>query len=201
MAGLVSGTDRGWPFDDLPRRNFGAIAVDPPWRFASNSDTKPGRSARSHYDTLSLADIAALPVGELALPDAWCFLWIPAPFIAIGAHLPILKGWGFRISTLGLTWIKRTASGALFTGLGYTTRGNPEFVIVSRRGSPARVSRSVHSVIDAPRREHSRKPAEFHERVEALVGGVPKVELFARERRPGWSSWGDETERFAEAAE
>lgn len=197
-GGARTGT---WPFIGLTPAHYGAMAVDPPWRFASNSNAKPGRSARGHYDTLSLAEIAALPFGELAADNCWAFLWIPAPFLAIGAHLPILKAWRFRVSTVGLTWIKRTESGALFTGLGYTTRGNPEFVVIARRGSPERASRSVHSVIEAARREHSRKPDQFYRAVEALVGGVPKADMFSREVRPGWDAWGNETGRFAEAAE
>lgn len=200
MAGAVSGTC-AWPFGGLPRNHFGAIAIDPPWRFASNSDAKPGRSARGHYATMPVREIAGLPVGELAGEHCWGFLWIPAPFLAIGAHLPILKAWRFRVSTVGLTWIKRTASGALFRGLGYTTRGNPEFVVIARRGQPRRASKSVHSVIEALRREHSRKPDAFYDAVEALVGEVPKLELFSREVRPSWTQWGDELGHFAEAAE
>jgi N6-adenosine-specific RNA methylase IME4 len=200
---MAAGAGRGeaWPFGDLPRHHFGAIAIDAPWRFASNSDARPGRNARGHYATMTVPEIACLPVEKLAAPDCWLFLWITAPFLALGAQTGICQAWGFRISTVGLTWIKRSEAGVLATGTGYTTRGNPEFVVIARKGRPARVSRGVHSVIEAPRREHSRKPDQFYASVDALVGNVAKVDLFARETRPGWVAWGNEIGRFAEAAE
>jgi N6-adenosine-specific RNA methylase IME4 len=201
MPGGSSGKSRASSLDRLPRGHFGAIVADPPWDFSGNSVARPGKNARRHYACMSPAEIAWLPrVGELPARDCWLFLWITAPFLAAGAHAQIFAAWGFRVSTIGFTWIKRTASGGLFCGMGYTTRANPEFVVVGRRGQPARASASVHSVIEAPLREHSRKPDELYARVEALVGGAPKLELFARERRPGWTSWGDELGKWEPAA-
>ena len=184
-------------FAPLRRASFGAIAIDPPWRFSSNSEDRPGRNAMRHYKCMRLPDLCALPVGELAAPDCWLFLWVTAPFLAQGDQRTLCEAWGFSSATIGFVWVKSNRAGpGLFQGLGHSTRQNAEFVVVGRRGRPVRASRSVHSVIVAPRREHSRKPDEFYARVERLVGDVPKAELFARERRGGWSSWGDEIGKF-----
>lgn len=98
-------------------------------------------------------------------------------FLVIGAHLPIVKAWGFKPSTVGFFWEKGNF------GAGYTTRSSCEFVVVGRRGRPHRASNSVRQFIDEPAREHSRKPDEVHARIEALCAG-PRLELFARETRP-----------------
>lgn len=195
------------PFAGLPRERARLIAADPPWRFKSNSAANPGRNAMRHYDCLSLADIAALPVADLAAPQSGLLLWIPGPFLAIGAHLPIMKAWGFEPSGMAFVWIKlnRNASiepfrlSDLFMGGGFTTRKNAEFCLIGKRGRSVRESASVHEVIIAPRREHSRKPEEFYRRAEQYTSG-PRIELFARQRRPGWTCWGNEIDKFAVAA-
>lgn len=192
-----------WPFGDLVPGHYTAICADPPWRFKSNSRKRPGRNAMRHYDTMTLDEIAALPVGKLAAPDCALFLWITSPFLAIGAHIPILETWGFRVSTIAFTWIKLVAGAdsvafredQLTTGTGFTTRKNAEHVILAHRkgGRSVRQNAGVHEVILAPRREHSRKPAEFLKRVRAYVGpDVAICELFARERHPGVDGWGCE---------
>lgn len=196
-----------WPFGDLPRKHYRAICADPPWAFRSNSKAAPGRNAMRHYDCMSLDDIASMPVSDLAADNAALFLWITGPFLAIGAHLPIMKAWGFKPSGMGFVWIKLNPTAPLTqftqrdlaTGGGFTTRKNAEFVLIGKRGKSVRESASVHEVMVEPRREHSRKPDTFFQRVEQYTSG-PYLDLFSRQRRPGWDSWGDEIERFAEAA-
>lgn len=95
-----------WPFGDLPRGQFAAILADPPWRFKSNSTARPGRNAMGHYECMTVEEISALPVGELAAPDSALFLWITGPFLALGAHLPLMRAWGFKPSGMGFVWIK-----------------------------------------------------------------------------------------------
>lgn len=158
-----------------------------------------------HYPTMSVAQVAALPVADLAADHCTLFLWITGPFLAIGAHLPVMKAWGFKPSGMGFAWVKLNPKAAtLFVmpsdiaiGGGFTTRKNAEFCLIGRRGKPPRHSASVHEVIISPRREHSRKPDEYRDRVERYVGpGIPIVELFARESRPGWTTWGNEAQKF-----
>ena len=193
----------------FPAGPFDVICADPPWNFKANSVAAPGRNARRHYDCMSLADIAALPVKDTLADDAALFLWITGPFLAIGAHLPIMKAWGFKPSGIAFTWVKLNASAPtlfftrqdLFMGGGLTTRKNAEVCLLGKRGRSLRQSASVREVIIDPRREHSRKPDEFRDRVDTYVGPDARIlEMFARSSRPRWSSWGNETDKFDEVA-
>lgn len=195
----------------MPAGQFKAILADPPWAFRtySGGDATPHRSQDDHYPTMSLADMKALPVGRLAARDCALFMWV------IGSHLDaaleLAAAWGFSLKTDAFYWMKERLHGAdqidLFTndvpeprmGMGYWTRKQVEPCWLFTRGKPARLSKGVKQVILAPRREHSRKPNEQYDRIEALVDG-PYLELFARQCRPGWHAWGNETDKFAEVA-
>lgn len=99
---------------------------------------------------------------------------------------------GFNYKTVAFTWAKQTKDAKGWSiGLGYWTRCNPEQCLLFTRGNPRRRSASVRQLVVAPRREHSRKPDEIYDRIETLIDG-PYVELFARQRREGWSSWGNQ---------
>jgi N6-adenosine-specific RNA methylase IME4 len=185
------------------RRDYRSVVADSPWNFKSNSVARPGRNPRRHYACMSMADICALPVREHVAEDAALFLWVPGPFLAIGAHIPLMKAWGFDPSGMGFVWIKLNpkASPSLFSeqdlamGSGYTTRKNAEFCLIGKRGRSVRRSASVREVIIEPRREHSRKPEQFYERVRQYSEG-PRLELFGRQSRPGFDVWGDEWNLF-----
>jgi N6-adenosine-specific RNA methylase IME4 len=193
-------------FIGLPKVHYGAIAVDPPWRYEVFSEKGKGRSADRHYTTMVLPEIEQLPVGELAARDAHLFLWITAPCLARGMHLPIMRAWGFQPSAIAFVWLKAKrepfANGSpvidetIFAmGMGHTTRQNAEFVMLGRRGSPRRLRKDIHQLIIQPRREHSRKPDEAFSRIESYCTG-PFLELFAREQRRGWDCWGNEITKF-----
>lgn len=168
---------------------YGAILVDPPWSFRVwNRDTGRGRSAESHYATLSFADLASLPVGRLAAPDCALFLWAVMP--SLPDAIALGQAWGFRYKTVAFTWAKTTVRGRWHFGLGYWTRANAEVCLLFTRGKPKRAARNVRQLIVAPVGAHSAKPAEQYERIEALVAG-PYVELFARQQRPGWQAIGN----------
>lgn len=196
-----------WPFGDLPRKHYRVCVADPPWQFKSNSQANPGRNAMRHYDCMSLKDIIALPVVDMVADDAALFLWITGPFLSIGAHIPIMEAWGFKPSGMGFVWIKlnQNAPKMLFnerdlaTGGGFTTRKNAEFVLIGKRGRSVRESASVHEVIIERRRQHSRKPDKFYQRVEQYTRG-PRLELFARQSREGWDAWGDQIDHFESLA-
>jgi N6-adenosine-specific RNA methylase IME4 len=197
-------------FAPLPAIEGGAACVhaDPPWGFRSNSIAKPGRNAMRHYSCLRLDEIAALPVRDVVARDAFLWLWVPGPFLVIGAHLPIVRAWGFEPTAIGFSWVKLRrshepnqlrllplAESDLHIGLGHTTRKNAEFCVLGRRGKPKRLSSGVREIILAPVREPSRKPDEAYVRIERFCAG-PYLDLFARQRRPGWATWGDEATKF-----
>lgn len=192
---------------DLPLAHFGCILADPPWAFRAydGREITPHRTAEDHYSTLDLAALKALPVGDVAAKDCALFVW------CVGSHMAeaieLAEGWGFRFVTDAFYWLKSRLRDAdqidLFTedvpglrmGFGYWTRKQIEPCLLFTRGHPRRLSKGVRQAIIEPIREHSRKPDCQYERIEALVGG-PYLELFARTQRPGWSSWGNQIDRF-----
>ncbi len=189
-------------FDELPKHNFGAILADPPWRFETWSDK--GKDRAPDYETITTDELEELPVEELAKPDCVLFLWATWPMLEHAIDL--IWHWGFEYKTCAFSWIKADASQMDLwrndiiptIGNGYWTRSNSEVCLLATRGHPKRLRRDVRQAIIEPRREHSRKPDCIHQRIELLVDG-PYLELFARQRRPGWSCWGDEVDKFAEA--
>lgn len=181
---------------ELPAGPFSCILADPPWSFKSWSGKTgtPHRSANDHYATMPFQDIVALPVGDVAAKDCALFMWVVDSHLDVAIDLA--KAWGFGFKTRAFTWRKLTSTGIPKIGMGYWTRKQTEMCWLFTRGKPQRLSKGVREIIDAPRREHSRKPDEQFERIEALVGG-PYLEMFARNSRLGWESWGNDTERFA----
>jgi N6-adenosine-specific RNA methylase IME4 len=194
-------------FAGLRRNAYGVILADPPWHFKVRSAKGQGRSPERHYRTMTINQVAALPVRDLATRDCHLFMWITGPWLAAGAHLQVLKGWGFEPSAMAFVWLKtndpdtvakaETWEEVFFQGPGFTTRQNAEYVILARRGSPKRVSTLVRQPIISRRREHSRKPDAAIRRIEEYTG-QKGVELFARASAPGWDVWGDEVGKFDE---
>ena len=181
---------------------YGVIYADPPWSFTTYSEKGNGRGCA--YDTMSLEEISALRVADLAAPDCLLAMWVTDPFLehAFG----VLESWGFVYKTVGFTWAKTAKhlpaqidpeklSTYFPIGTGHHTRANPEMCLFATRGAPKRLDASVRQLILAPRREHSRKPDEAREALETLYRG-PRVELFARSRAKGWDAWGNETGKF-----
>ncbi|MDU7524545.1 MAG: MT-A70 family methyltransferase [Roseomonas mucosa] len=170
------------------------IEADPPWSFTTYSKKGWGKTPHAHYDCMSLADIKAMPVPDLAAPNAVLLLWATMPMIP--EALEVMAAWGFKHKT-ALPWVKQSKTGrALNFGTGYIFRNCAELLLVGKRGKPPREkSRSERGVIIAPVREHSRKPDETKRKIEALWDG-PYLELFARQSRPGWHGWGNQATRF-----
>ncbi|MCB1466615.1 MAG: DNA methyltransferase [Rhizobiaceae bacterium] len=177
---------------------FKVILADPAWQFVTRSAKGKGKSPEKHYSTMTLDDICALPIAQLAAPDAALFLWGIWPRIFDCQR--VIEAWGFKYSGLAWEWLKfNPKTGKYAFGCGYGTRKNLEPCLLARKGSPELLNRSVRDHMHAPRREHSRKPDETHQRIETMFAG-PYLELFARQPRKGWTVWGNETTKFQEAA-
>lgn len=193
-----------WPFGELKRGHYGAILADPPWHYELWAEGK-SRTASKHYPVMNNADICRMPVGDLAAENCVLLVWVTWP--KLYDSLDVIKAWGFTYKTCGFDWMKASNTQADFfqeevpaqVGMGYWTRANTEPCLLATRGKPKRLNADLRQGIIAPRREHSRKPDGIHERIERLVAG-PYVELFARQKRPGWDVWGNQTDKFAEAA-
>jgi N6-adenosine-specific RNA methylase IME4 len=173
---------------------FGTILADPPWRFSNRT----GKMAPEHrrllrYQTLSFQEIYEMPVAQLALPQSHLYLWVPNALILEG--LETLKRWGFAYKT-NLIWHKvRKDGGPDGRGVGFYFRNVTEIVLFGVRGSLRTLQPGRHQVnfIATRKREHSRKPDELYQIIERCSPG-PYLELFARQKRPNWSVWGDESQ-------
>lgn len=197
-------------FAAVPRGRYQVILADPPWRYQTWSHRGQGKGAVQHYPTMPTPEICAMEIAPLAAKDCTLFLWGTWP------HLPdalqVIGAWGFAYVSLGFIWMKLNAkapvlwcdAGDAFLGPGYVTRGNSEFCLRGRRGAPKRKGSSGPSqlicaeegTLLSPRREHSRKPDEQYELIEAVYDG-PYLELFSRTARPGWDAWGNQLGKFA----
>lgn len=168
--------------EPLPEGPFSVVVVDPPW---------PHDDHKRPYPSMSLGEIMSLQVGKLAAKNAVVLLWVPPTMLRDGVEA--LEGWGFKQVGL-VAWDKKNARPGVYV------RSQVELCLVGVRGNP-RVLSASSNLIMAARREHSRKPDEFYAWVERSFGG-PRVDLFARESRKGWATWGAEKTRFdAERAE
>lgn len=169
------------------------IYADPPWQFKTYSEKGLEKSADKHYPTMSLDDIKKLPISELADENCTLFMWTTIPFLR--QSFDVMEAWGFQYKTVAFVWIKKNRKAdSLFWGTGYWTRANCEACMLATRGHPKRQSASVHQVIISHIEEHSKKPEEARERIVELMGDVPRIELFARRKSPGWDVWGNEVE-------
>ena len=172
-------------------KKYKIIYADPPWQYKVYSDKGKGRSAENHYSTMSIEDICKLPVEKIADKDCVLFMWMTFPTLVEG--LKVLENWGFKYKTVAFVWIKQNKkTPSLFWGLGFWTRANAEICILATKGKPKRISAKVHQVIISPVEEHSKKPDEIRKRIVELLGDIPRVELFARQKVNGWDSWGNE---------
>jgi N6-adenosine-specific RNA methylase IME4 len=179
----------------LPQRRYPIILADPPWPWeVYDIDSGMERAAEVHYPTMRLETICTLPVADLCTPDAALFLWTTSPHLE--SAWSVLAAWGFAYVT-SIVWVKDGAP-----GLGYWVRNQHELLLLAKRGAmrnPPERNRPP-SVILAPRREHSRKPDEAYGLIERMHPTLPKLELFARKRWPGWDVWGNELPPEEDAA-
>lgn len=170
---------------------YQVIYADSPWAYRVWSKKGNGRSAESHYPTMSIEEIADLPVKKLADENCALFLWVTFPLLK--EIWKVIDAWGFTYKSVAFVWIKQNKKAdSLFWGMGYWTRANAEICILATKGSPKRYSKRVHQVIVSHIEEHSKKPEEARRRIEQLMGDVPRIELFARRETPGWDVWGNE---------
>jgi N6-adenosine-specific RNA methylase IME4 len=178
----------------LPNIKAGAIMADPALAFTAYSSKGEGRSPQRHYRCSPFDDLCSLPVGDCAAPNAFLFLWVPLRSVFLVD--PLMRAWGFKFSGSAFVWAKQNKkSPGWFMGNGFGTRHNAEVAWLGRRGTPQRKSMGVRELIVAPVREHSRKPDEVYQRIEALCDG-PYLELFARQQWPGWTCIGNEVGKF-----
>lgn len=175
------------------QRSYSTILADPPWQFQNRTGKMaPEHRRLSRYATMNLNDIKNLPVKKLAAPTAHLYLWVPNALLAQG--LDVLTAWGFEYKT-NLIWYKiRKDGGPDRRGVGFYFRNVTEMILFGVRGRNARTmapGRRQENILLTRKREHSRKPDELYDIIEACSPG-PYLELFARHSRDGWYQWGDQ---------
>ena len=169
-------------------KKYGIIYADPPWRYDQKNLSG---AAEHHYSTMSVGEICKLNIAEVAADDCVLFLW--ATFPQLQEALQVIKAWGFQYKTVAFVWLKQNKSGkGWFFGLGFWTRGNAEICLLATKGKPRRKSARVHQFLISPLRGHSQKPDEAREKIVELMGDLPRLELFARDKADGWDVWGNE---------
>ena len=185
---------------DLPKKKYAVIYADPPWAWgkAPLVDRGAARTVEKEYPTMQPDEIKALPVVSIAQDRAALFMWATSPKLPLAFE--VMKAWGFEYKSCAFVWVKKNKkSDSLFTGMGFYTRQNAEFVLLGTRGTPSleRLDKGVHQVIEeaepifTPVSAHSVKPEEVRQRIDRLFGGE-RIELFARRAAPGWDVWGNQ---------
>ena len=168
--------------EPLPEGVFQVIYADPPWRYEQPGGRTPElRAVELHYPSMDDEEIAALEVP--AADDAVCFLWATNP--KLREALAVLESWSFEYRT-NVVWVKDRI------GMGYYVRGQHELLLIGKRGElpvPAEADRPP-SVLNAPRGEHSAKPGAAYDLIERMYPDAKRLELFGRENRLGWTTWG-----------
>jgi N6-adenosine-specific RNA methylase IME4 len=176
-------------------QRFATILADPPWRFANRTGKMaPEHRRLSRYGTMTLDEICALPVPQIAAPTAHLYLWVPNALLPDG--LRVLEQWGFQYKS-NVVWRKiRKDGGSDGRGVGFYFRNVTELVLFGVRGKNARTlkaGRTQVNYLETRKREHSRKPDEMYDIIESCSPG-PRIELFARGARPNWTVWGNQAD-------
>ena len=178
---------------------FACVLADPPWQFINRTGkVAPEHRRLSRYGTMAADVISSLPVSEISAPTAHLYLWVPNALLPEG--LQVMSAWGFHYKS-NIVWRKiRKDGGSDGRGVGFYFRNVTEIVLFGVRGKNARTlqpGRTQVNYLETRKREHSRKPDEIYPIIEACSPG-PRIELFARGMRPGWTVWGNQAEEAYE---
>jgi len=163
---------------------YPVLYLDPPWRYEHAESVS--REIENQYPTMSLDDIKAMPIGDIAFDDCIMFMWATSPKLA--EAFEVLQAWGFSYRTCAV-WDKQKI------GMGYYFRQQHELLLVAVKGSPTTPAPADRpsSVFSYPRGNHSAKPHEVYEIIEAMYPTLPKLEMFCRTPREGWGVWGNQS--------
>lgn len=174
-------------------KKYQIIYADPPWSYDDKLGTASAKMGGydKYYKGMSIEDICALPINDLADKDSILFLWATMP--KLQEALDVIKAWGFKHKTTAFTWVKlNPKSKTIFKGVGRWVQGNAELVLLATKGKPHRITKNVPQIIMAERGKHSVKPQKVREEICRLMGDLPRIELFARQKTDGWDAWGNE---------
>jgi site-specific DNA-methyltransferase (adenine-specific) len=170
---------------------YNIIYADPPWSY--NDTQKSGGTAffgaSVRYELMKNSDIYKLPINEIADKDCVLFLWATSPLLP--EALETIKSWGFKFKTIAFCWNKQTKNGKWVSNMGRWTMGKIEICLLGVKGHPKKICKNIKQLVIAERKEHSKKPEEVRKRIVDLMGNLPRVELFARQKTEGWDVFGN----------
>ena len=186
--------------NEVDRKKYQIIYADPPWFYnRRNLIGKSGKrnnfawGASNHYPLMRTEEICKLPVQSIIDGNSILFLW--ATFPRLTDALEVINAWGFKYITVGFVWVKTTKSGEIrMDGLGNYTMSNCEICLIAKKGKISRKKTGIKQIILHQKSKHSEKPTEARDRIVKLMGDLPRVELFARQKTEGWDVWGNEVE-------
>lgn len=162
---------------------FNVFYVDPPWKYPNESSSLRGMAA-THYPTMDIEELKKIPVSNLTLDNSVLFLWTTTSMLRNAFE--VIDAWGFKFTT-SMVWVKDKI------GTGFYVRSKHEIILIATKGSMLPMTTNIPaSVVEYPRTKHSTKPPIFYDIIEEMYPGQKYVELFARENREGWESWGNE---------
>jgi len=180
-------------------KKYQIIYADPPWSFCDRLRSRKivngkmdYRELSRHYDSMGIDAICRLPIKKIAEENSILFIW------STDAHLEnafeVIKEWGFTYKTIAFVWNKKTCKGNQVCFMGKWTMKGSEICLLATRGKIHNKikNHNVRQLVEAERKKHSQKPNEVRKRIVELMGDLPRIELFARERVEGWDAWGNE---------
>lgn len=171
-------------------KKYQIIYADPPWDY---KDQGCQGTMANHYRGMKIKDICQLPIQNITAKNCILFLWATYPMLP--EALKVIEHWNFTYKSIAFQWLKLNPKALTpFFGLGRWTRGNTEPCLLATKGKPERISAGVFQLIQSPRLKHSQKPPEARDKIVRLVGDLSRIELFAREKIPGWDVWGNEVD-------
>ncbi len=173
--------------------HYPVVLADPPWGYSVFTKKGTGQTSERHYPSMTDLELCLMEpeIKRVSKKNSILFMWSTSPLLATSIY--IMGVWGFSYKTVAFTWIKMTKGGTPCFGLGHYTRPATELCLMGVRGKIAGAvkSHSVRQVVLAERGKHSQKPEEVQDRIEDLFDG-PYLELFARRKRKGWRTWGNQ---------
>jgi len=182
-------------------KKYQIILADPPWKYWMGKDKGKWLQgvADKNYPVMENEEIYSLPVQKIADKNCILFLW--ATFPKLPEALETIKRWGFEYKTIGFVWLKTTNQGIIRTdGVGWYTTSNAEIVLIGKKGKLKRQKAGISQIVYYPRIKHSKKPPQVRDRIVALMGDLPRIELFARKENQlfedksfdGWDAIGND---------
>ncbi len=179
--------------NSVENKKYSIIYADPPWSYLWGKGKNGGNFCpEKHYNTMEVDEICKLPIKDLREKNCALFLWSTMP--ELPGALKVMSAWGFKYKTCAFSWVKIRKDGIPLAGMGSYTKSNIEICLLGMRGHIKAIDKTVPQIVMCQRMGHSVKPPEVRDKIVRLMGDLPRIELFARQKVEGWDAWGNEVD-------